>query len=75
MFRLSIKNKFELLLFIIMVALLGQQTWSGLQLNAKYMFTVDMDSSVIVMNTQTGSMVRCDREFHCGPWQSIAEKQ
>jgi hypothetical protein len=75
MFRLSIKNKFELLLFIIMVALLAQQTWSGLQLNAKYMFTVDMDSTIVVMNTQTGSMARCDHEFHCGPWQSIAEKQ
>ena len=75
MFGLTIKNKFELLLFIIMVALLAQQTYSGLQLNAKYMFSVDMDSSVVVMNTQTGAMARCDREFRCGPWQSIAVKQ
>jgi hypothetical protein len=75
MFRLAIKNKFELLLFIIMVALLAQQTWSGLQLNAKYMFTVDLDGTIVVMNTQNGSMARCDHEFTCGPWRSIVEKQ
>ena len=73
MFRLSIKNKFELLLFIIMVALLAQQTYSGLQLNAKYMFTVDVDSSVIVMNTQNGSMTRCTSDFVCAPWTALSK--
>lgn len=73
MFGLTVKNKFELLLFIIMVTLLAQQTYSGLQLNAKYMFTVDIDSTVIVMNTQDGSLARCDREFHCAPWQPMGK--
>ena len=71
MFKLSFKTAFELVLFIIMVALLAQQTYSGLQLNAKYMFSVDMDSSVIVMNTQTGAMTRCDRKFKCDAWVDI----
>jgi hypothetical protein len=73
MFGLTIKNKFELLLFIIMVALLAQQTYSGLQLNAKYMFSVDMDSSVIVMNTQNGAMTRCTRDFVCEPWTQMSK--
>lgn len=73
MFGLSIKSKFELLLFIVMVALLAQQTYSGLQLNAKYMFSVDMDSSVIVMNTQNGAMTRCTRDFVCAPWTHMSK--
>ena len=73
MFGLSIKNKFELLLFIIMVALLAQQTYSGLQLNAKYMFSVDVDGTIVIMNTQDGSLARCDRQFTCGQWRKLSK--
>ena len=65
MLHLTQTNWFQLLLSVVMVVLLAQQTYQGLQLNAKYMFTVDLDGSVIVMNTQTGLMTRCDRNFHC----------
>lgn len=34
--------------------------------NSLYAFNVDpVDSTIIVMNTQTGHLYRCDREFHC----------
>ena len=71
MFKLSFKSLFELLLFVIMVALLAQQTYSGLQLNAKYMFSVDVDGTIVVMNTQTAELLRCDREFRCANGQDL----
>ena len=33
--------------------------------NSKYIFQIDRDGTIVRMNTQDGTMVRCDREFHC----------
>ena len=35
--------------------------------NSLYTFNIDRDSSVIVMNTQTGLLHRCTAEFVCAP--------
>lgn len=33
--------------------------------NSLYTFNVDKDGSIVVMNTQTGQLHRCTREFEC----------
>lgn len=35
--------------------------------NSLYTFNIDRDGTVIVMNTQTGSLHRCTAEFACTP--------
>lgn len=35
--------------------------------NSLYTFNIDRDSSVIVMNTQTGELHRCTPKFVCNP--------
>ena len=35
--------------------------------NSLYTFNVDKDSSIIVMNTQTGELHRCTSQFECVP--------
>ena len=35
--------------------------------NSLYTFNIDRDSTVIVMNTQTGQLHRCTAEFECTP--------
>lgn len=35
--------------------------------NSLYTFNIDKDSSVIVMNTQTGELHRCTPKFDCTP--------
>ena len=35
--------------------------------NSLYTFNIDRDGSVIVMNTQTGSLHRCTATFECTP--------
>lgn len=57
----------ELLLTAIATALLTYQTAAPeFRNNSLYAFNVDpTDSSVVVMNTQTGEMFRCTQEFKC----------
>lgn len=33
--------------------------------NSLYTFNIDKDGTVIVMNTQTGQLHRCTRQFEC----------
>lgn len=33
--------------------------------NSLYSFNVEKDGNIIVMNSQTGHLYRCDREFNC----------
>ena len=35
--------------------------------NSLYTFNIDKDSTVIVMNTQTGELHRCTATFECTP--------
>lgn len=35
--------------------------------NSLYTFNIDRDSSIIVMNTQSGELHRCTPEFVCAP--------
>lgn len=35
--------------------------------NSLYTFNIDKDSTVIVMNTQTGDLHRCTPKFECTP--------
>ena len=48
----------------LMCALLGYQVSMPAVDNAKYTFTVHNDE-IVRMNTQTGKMVKCDKEFKC----------
>ena len=47
----------------ITTLLLSTQVHAGIQDNAKYQFQIDYDHSIIVMNSQTGKMWRCDRDI------------
>ena len=55
----------ELILSAVMVFMMGQQTAAGIHHNAKFMFSTESDGSIIVMNTQDGSMYRCSKELVC----------
>ena len=57
----------EILLSAIMAALMTYQTTAPeFRNNSLYAFNIDpQDSSVVVMNTQTGELFRCDRDFVC----------
>lgn len=35
--------------------------------NSLYTFNIDKDNSIVVMNTQTGELHRCTRDFDCTP--------
>ena len=48
----------------LMCALLTYQVTMPAVDNAKYTFTVH-EGEIIRMNTQTGRMVKCDKEFKC----------
>lgn len=52
-------------LTFIMTALLGYQVMMPQVNNAKYTFTV-LDGQIIRMNTQDGTMEKCDQKFVCG---------
>ena len=48
----------------ITTLLLSWQMNTGAHYNAKYSFVVDTnDSSIVVMNSQTGKMWRCSKEL------------
>lgn len=50
---------------IIMIMLLGYQIVMPNTSNGKYSFHIDKDGSIIRMNTQDGTMVKCDKELKC----------
>ena len=54
----------EVALTAMMVALLGYQVTMPANDNAKFMFSVHQDT-IIKMNTQDGSMVRCRSDLTC----------
>jgi DNA recombination-dependent growth factor C len=54
----------EVALTALMVALLGYQVTMPSNENAKYMFSVYQDT-IVKMNTQDGSMVRCRSDLTC----------
>lgn len=54
-----------LLLTAIMAGLLGWQVMMPQVDNAKYTFTVH-DGQIIRMNTQNGTMERCNKQLVCG---------
>jgi DNA recombination-dependent growth factor C len=54
----------EIALTAMMVALLGYQVTMPANDNAKYMFGVYQDT-IVKMNTQDGSMVRCRPDLTC----------
>lgn len=52
-------------LTLIMTALLGYQVMMPQVNNAKYSFSVAPDGSIVRMNTQDGSMVKCRPNLEC----------
>ena len=50
----------------LMCALLGYQVTMPANDNAKYMFASHNDT-IIRMNTQDGTMEKCDAKFQCQP--------
>ena len=57
----------DILLAAITAALMAVQTTAPeFRNNSLYAFNIDsVDSSVVVMNTQTGELFRCTKEFVC----------
>lgn len=53
-------------LTLIMTVFLGYQIVMPQVNNAKYSFVVDRDGGIIRMNTQNGTMERCDSDLKCG---------
>lgn len=47
----------------ITAMLMGFQVNAGIQDNAKYNFAIDKDSTVVIMNSQTGHMWRCNPDL------------
>ena len=47
----------------ITTVLIGLQVNAGIQENAKYNFAIDKDSTVVIMNSQTGHMWRCNPDL------------
>lgn len=47
----------------IATVLIGLQVNAGIQNNAKYNFAIDKDSTVVIMNSQTGHMWRCNPDL------------
>lgn len=52
-------------LTLIMTMLLGYQVMMPQVNNAKYTFNIDPDGNIIRMNTQNGSMEKCDKNLVC----------
>lgn len=55
-----------------MIGLLGWQVMMPAVNNAKYAFSIDSDGTIVRMNTQTGAMERCTKEFVCEPTKKEA---
>ena len=57
----------DILLAAITAALMGYQTAAPeFRNNSLYAFNIDSaDSSIVVMNTQTGELFRCTKDFEC----------
>jgi DNA recombination-dependent growth factor C len=64
----------EVALTAMMVALLGYQVTMPANDNAKYMFSVHQDT-IVKMNTQDGSMVRCKQDLTCEEFKSDIKEQ
>ena len=66
----------EIILTIIMTGMMTYQTTaSEFRNNSLYTFNIDpTDGTVVVMNTQTGSLHRCTREFVCDLTEKPATK-
>ena len=57
----------EILLTVVMTALMTYQTTAPeFRHNSLYAFNIDPnDSSIVIMNTQTGHITRCSKELTC----------
>lgn len=53
-------------LTFIMTCLLGYQVMMPQVNNAKYSFAVGKDGAIVRMNTQDGTMEKCDQNLVCG---------
>ena len=40
-------------------------TVADFRYNAKYSFVIDSDHTIVVMNSQTGKMWRCEKDLKC----------
>lgn len=64
-----------MILDLIMIGLLAWQIWMPAVDNAKYTFQIDRDGTIVKMNTQDGSMERCDPNLRCGELGKIEPKE
>ena len=64
----------EVALTAMMVALLGYQVTMPANDNAKYMFSVHQDT-IVKMNTQDGSMVRCRPDLTCEEFKTETKEE
>lgn len=64
----------EVALTAMMVALLGYQVTMPANDNAKYMFSVHQDT-IVKMNTQDGSMVRCRQDLTCEEFKTDTKEE
>jgi len=52
-------------LTLIMTCFLGYQVMMPQVNNAKYTFNIDSEGTIIRMNTQDGTMEKCDKNLVC----------
>lgn len=64
----------EVALTAMMVALLGYQVTMPANDNAKFMFSVHQDT-IIKMNTQDGTMVRCRSDLTCEEFKTETNEE
>lgn len=51
--------------WIATIMMTYSSTVADFRQNAKYSFVIDTDHTVIVMNSQTGKMWRCEKDLKC----------
>ena len=59
----------------ITTLLLSWQVNSGMQHNARYMFTPEEQGTILVMDTQDGSMSRCTKDYVCEQLKKFEPKK
>ena len=60
---------------LLMTAILAYQVMMPQVNNAKYTFAVLPDGAIIRMNSQDGSMERCDSDLRCGDRANVPVKE
>lgn len=59
----------------ITTLMLSWQVHTGIQHNARYNFVAEPDGTILVMDTQDGSIARCNKDYVCEPLKKFEPKK